>query len=257
MRAVSQHLALERLRSQLIPFERSHTGSIDDKRLSFGITAIDRRLPGGGLLTGSLHEFESAAERHAEGAPMLLVGGLLASTQGTVLWVMPKRDLFAPALAAVGLHPSRLLYAEAGKNVLRTVEEALHHPRLAGVVGELTGRMPMTASRRLQLAAEASGTITFILRQEHYGPATQGKPSNVTAALTRWRIAGVPSCAPIPDAPETPGLPRARWRLDLLRCRGGEPFSWIVEACDAQGRLALVSDAADRPVAPSHLRHAA
>ena len=40
-----------------------------------------------------------------------------------------------------------------------------------------------------------------------------------TAAATRWRIAALPS----PPAPDAPGLGRARWRLDLTRCRSGEP----------------------------------
>jgi protein ImuA len=42
----------------------------------------------------------------------------------------------------------------------------------------------------------------------------------------------------------------------LLRCRGGEPASWIVEACDAQGRLRLAAGVAGRK-APASSRRAA
>ncbi len=42
------------------------------------------------------------------------------------------------------------------------MEEGLRHGGLAGVVGELV-RLPLTPSRRLQLAAEASGVIAFQL----------------------------------------------------------------------------------------------
>ncbi|HEV7876736.1 MAG TPA: damage-inducible protein, partial [Bradyrhizobium sp.] len=40
----------------------------------------------------------------------------------------------------------------------------------------------------------------------------------------------------------------------LLRVKGGEPHSWIVEACDAQGRLALPAALADRPAAAEEPR---
>jgi len=58
-----------------------------------------------------------------------------------------------------------------------------------------------------------------------------------TAAVTRWRVSALPS-HPLP----VPGIGRARWRLELIRCRGGESACFEVEACDAQGRLALPSD---------------
>jgi protein ImuA len=65
-----------------------------------------------------------------------------------------------------------------------------------------------------------------------------------SAAVTRWRIAALPSAPPLPHAPSVPGLGRALWQLELTHCRGGEPGSWIVEACDATGRLALAADVA-------------
>jgi len=58
-----------------------------------------------------------------------------------------------------------------------------------------------------------------------------------TVAVTRWRVSALPS-APLP----VPGIGRARWRLELVRCHGGESACFEVEACDAQGRLALPSD---------------
>ena len=103
---------------------------------------------------------------------------------------------------------------------------------LAAVIGEVT-RLGLTASRRLQLAAEASGVPTLALRR-WWTVAERDLTGLPTAAATRWRIA--PQASP---APPVPGLGRARWQVDLLRCRGGEPRSWILEACDATGRLAL------------------
>ena len=129
------------------------------------------------------------------------------------------------------------------------MEEGLRHAGLAGVVGEVA-RLSMTASRRLQLAAEASGVTAFVIRRWRTLQEAEafGQP---TAAMTRWRITALPS-APLP----VPGIGRARWRLELVRVRGGEGAVWDVEACDAQGRLAVPSDLADRPAAPAEGRDA-
>jgi protein ImuA len=61
--------------------------------------------------------------------------------------------------------------------------------------------------------------------------------------MTRWRVSAMPSSTPLP----VPGVGRARWRLELLRCRGGESAEFEVEACDAQGRLALSAEMIYRP----------
>ncbi len=48
--------------------------------------------------------------------------------------------------------------------MLLAMEEGLRHADLAAVVCEMSGRFGLTASRRLQLAAEASGVTAFALR---------------------------------------------------------------------------------------------
>jgi protein ImuA len=215
--------------------------------------SIDAALPGGGLLPGALHEAAGAGPDTEHGAAAaLFVAGILARQRGSVLWVVEHADLFAPGLAAAGLHPDRVIYAEAGKPdaVLQAMEEGLRQPGLAGVVGEIGGRLTLTASRRLQLAAETSGTVAFALRRsrKHDDPAL-AEPS---AAVTSWRIAALPSPPPLPHAPDTPGLGRQCWRLELVRCRGGgRKTSWIVEACDATGYLGLVADIGDGSAAPA------
>jgi protein ImuA len=225
--------------------------------LPFGVSAIDDHLPGGGLAVGGLHEaMGSGADIQHGAAAALLAAGILARLPGPVLWVLDQPDLFAPALGAVGLHPDRVIYARAARAVLATMEEGLRHGGLAGVVGEVSGRLTLTASRRLQLAAERSGVTCFVLRRHRdHGEAALAEP---TAALTRWRVAALPSPPPLAHSPRTPGLARPRWRLDLARCRGGEPASWIVEASDASGHLHLPADLGDRSrAAPAERRLAA
>src|SRR5882672_952810 len=142
--------------------------------LPFGINAIDQHLPEGGLALGALHEVAGGGNGAIDGAAAaLFTAGIAARTRGRVLWCVTRQDLFAPALALAGLASDRVIYVEAGdeKSVLACFEEGLRHGRLHGglhggfgaVVAEVA-RLSMTASRRLQLAAEGSGAIGIAIR---------------------------------------------------------------------------------------------
>jgi protein ImuA len=131
---------------------------------------------------------------------------------------------------------------EAGdeKAMLACFEEALRHPELGAVVAEI-GHLSMTASWRLQLAAEGSGVIGLALRRwRRQADATEFRQP--TAAMTRWRVSVLPS-TPL----QVSGVGRARRVVELIRCRGGESATFELEACDAKGRLALASTLAYRP----------
>lgn len=210
--------------------------------LPFEVQEIDRRLPGGGLALGALHEVAGGGNGAVDGAAAaLFAAGIAARTRGKVLWVVTRRDLFMPAIAQAGLHPDRMLHLEAGdeKARLACFEEGLRHGGLGAVVAE-TARLGMTVSRRLQLAAESFGTIGIAVRRwrRHTEATDFGLP---TASVTRWRVSVLPS-VPLP----VPGIARARWLLELIRCRAGDSADFEVEACDAKGRIALPSEVADR-----------
>ena len=237
---VGQQTMLADLRHRI---ERLEGGRHRRPSLPFMIAPIDHRLPQGGLGLGALHEMiEAGPAAEFAGSTTLFVAGIAARLKGPVLWCLSRRDLFAPGLVNAGLHPDRVIYAETfrERDVLAVMEEGLREKGLAAVVGEVT-RLGLTASRRLQLAAEHSGVPALALRR-WWTMAEKELTGLPSAAVTRWRISPFTS-----HAPPTPGLGRARWHVELLRCRGGEPHSWIVEACDAKGRLALPADLADRP----------
>jgi len=238
---------LRDLRETIARIERAGPATTS-QALPIGLEPIDRALPAGGLALGALHEAMGPDHEQAAAAT-LFVAGLLTRLPGPVLWVLRQADLFAPGLADVGLTPDRVIFAEAGKDVLPAMEEGLRHGGLASVVGEVAGRLSLVASRRLQLAAEQTGVLAIVLRR---GRGAEGASSTEpTAAMTRWLVTPLPSPPVLEHAPTTPGLGRAHWRLDLLRCRGGEPGSWIVEACDATGCLALVPAFRDGSAAPA------
>ncbi|MGL4638081.1 MAG: ImuA family protein [Beijerinckiaceae bacterium] len=226
--------------------QRLETGAVRDRSvLPFGVSDIDQRLPNGGLALGSLHEAAGGGEGALHGAAAaLFMAGIAARTTGKVLWCVTKADLFAPALAQVGLGPNRVIYVEAGdeKTVLACFEEGLRHGGLGAVVAEVA-HLSMTASRRLQLAAESSGSIGLAIRRwrRQREAADFGQP---TASVTRWRVTALPSLA-LP----VPGVGRARWQLELIRCRAGECADFVVEACDAKGSLAMP----DSFAIPDHL----
>lgn len=238
---------LAALREEISAIERSAPQGDGRTVLPFGIAEVDGRLAAGGLLP-ALHEAAPASPAPGDDAAAILflaaLGGgfsrARAGGTGQVLWALARRDLFAPGLALAGLGSERLLYAECRDDaeVLAVVEEGVRHGGLAAVIGEVA-RAELAATRRLQLAAEEGGTAALLLRRwRKTGADPLGSPS---AAMTRWRIACAPA-APLPHA----GIGRARWRVELARQRGGPAHSWLLEAPDAEARLALPAPPRDR-----------
>jgi protein ImuA len=256
--------------------------------LPFGVAAIDRALPGGGLARGALHEIlgvdgdeedgalaaafaahilghltrpptspSRSLKRQGSSLSSLKGGGEGRGEVGVVLWCLPRPDLYGPGLAAYGLDPGRVVLARVARDaeILWAMEEGLRAPGIVAVVGEV-GSLPMVASRRLQLSAERSGIMAFLLRRWRDGGQAARERALPNAAVTRWRIAALPSRPSLDE----PGVGNPRWRVELLRCRGGEPASWEMpawempawemEVPDATDHVSLAAALADRPAAP-------
>jgi protein ImuA len=204
--------------------------------LSFGVPDIDRRLPGGGLSFGSTHEIAGGGADAVAGAvSALFTAGIVARTSGPVIWCLTRTDLFAPGLGQAGLDLNRVIFVESDneEGVLDSAETALRFGGIAAVVAEVV-RLPMIASRRMQLAAEQTGTMGLIIRRwRRQSEATDyGQP---TASSTRWRVQSLPS-----EELPVPGVGRPRWNVELLRARAGESFDIEVGACDGDGRMSAI-----------------
>jgi protein ImuA len=238
------------LREHIRRIERS--AATAHRVLPFGIAAIDRALPGDGLARGALHEIMGTGGDEEDGAlAAAFAAHILGRLMGVVLWCLPRPDLYGPGLAAHGLDSGRVVLVRASRDaeILWAMEEGLRAPGIVAVVGEV-GSLPMVASRRLQLAAERSGITAFLLRRWREGGQAARERALPNAAVTRWRIAALPS-RPLRDEP---GVGHPRWRVELLRCRGGEPASWEMaaremEVPDATDHVSLASALADRPAA--------
>ena len=223
--------------------------------LPLGLAGIDRALPGGGLRRGCLHELHGAPRQAAAlGFAVALLGRLMAAA-GHAVWIGPRDELFAPGLAALGLAPERLIVVRARgarPPCLWALEEALRSPGLVAALAEVE-RLDLTASRRLQLAAEAQGVTALLLRP----------PLAAGAGRRRARpppAGGSPHCRRPAGAGRALGPPR--WRVELLRCRGGRTGVWQVgwreegwhEIADP---VLVAADARDRPAAQAGPRSAA
>jgi protein ImuA len=186
-------------------------GGIRGAVCPLGLPAVDAVLPWGGLPRGVLHEVAGGAGDGAAVGFAAALAGRLAGAGGVLLWCRSRAARqesglpHGPGLAAFGLAAARLILVEAKRpaEVLWAMEEGLRSAALAVVVGEAAAA-DLSASRRLQLAAEACGATALLLRI--------GQRGGASAALTRWHIAAEPG-----------GLLRPAWQVRLLRCRGGMP----------------------------------
>ena len=208
----------------------------------FGAAGVDAALPWGGLPAGCLHEVAGAPGDGA--AAVGFAVALLVRLGGTapVLWCRragfddEHGSLYAPGLQEFGFDPGRLVLvrADTAAGALWAMEEGLRHGGFAAVVGE-AGDPGAAESRRLQLAAEASGIPALLLGTQSRG---------LSVAVTRWQVASAPA-----------GRPGA-WRVELARCRGAAPDSWTLEWRYAAGSFAVAAGLRDGPAEPQRTQMA-
>jgi len=195
-------------------------------RFALGVTELDRAL-GGGLASARLHELWPAAADDAPTATgfTLLLALKAAGNQGAIVWIEQQGKqgrVYPPGLAELGIDPARILFVNAPdeKSLLRAAGDVVRSPAPGATVIAPAGParlLDLTASRRLTLFAEASGTTAILLRT--------ADPHAPSAATTRWRLAAARSRALDANAPGSPAF-----ALDLLRQRGGAPsYGWTLE----------------------------
>jgi protein ImuA len=182
--------------------------------LPLGMAPVDRVLPEGGLPLAGVHEIRG--DTAATGFCAALLARLQAGDDRPVLWLARRDDLYMPGLARFGLKAGTVLTVSGiarDADMLWAIEEALACGGLSAVVGELRAA-DFTASRRLQLAAEAGGVTCLLLGETDRGGAA--------TALSRWQVTSMPSL------PDGSGVGWPCWRVELSRCRNGRPAAWTV-----------------------------
>jgi protein ImuA len=231
---------------------RGGHGRAQDNVAPFGIAEIDRLLPHGGLDRGALHAVLAGDSRDMPAA-LGFAAGLAARLTGSragagpILWV-GRMDtggvglgdfggLYGPGLMSMGLDPDRLILARVRRqdDMLWALEQGLACPDLAAVVGEVDPAAPLslTAARRLQLAAAASGVPALLVG----GHA--GREDGLVAAVTRWCVASARS-----HEEDMASLPALAPRFEVaLSARGARPGHWRLDW--RAGRFSL----SERPAA--------
>jgi protein ImuA len=234
---------LQELRAQLQILEKGAAGARTP--LVFGLPVLDRHL-GGGLPRGCLHEVAGTVDDGAALGFCTALAGRLAAER-PVLWCQPDFDLYAPGLAALGLDPARLVVVTARRPADRlwAMEEGLRCQALAAAVIELDD-LDITAGRRLQLAAEASGVTGVVLHPDGLRTAT------ASVAVTRWTVTSSAGHG----VHRSKWLGPSCWQVELRRCRGGRPGRWLIEWTeggwrDATGDVAMAAALRDRPDPPA------
>src|SRR6202521_2868918 len=232
----------------------SHSATYRPDRMALGHADADATLQGG-LALGAMHEV-FAAGRHSAAATGFVTGLMgRAAARRPLVWIrqdfaeIESGALSMSGLAELGLDPRLLVTVRAADvdTALRTAADAFACDALGAVVLEVWGearQLDLVASRKLTLAAQASGVTGLLLRL-----AAEPQPST---AETRWivRAAHSPPAAPL--------MPAAAWGApvfdaQLVRNRHGPVGRWIMEwKCDE--RLFEKPAAYPQPVAaaPAH-----
>lgn len=226
-------------------------GSLPARSWRLGVDALDYALPEAGLASDGLHEATGETAPDGPSAAAFLAALLArAGRRGTVLVCQSRAAaarfgrLHGPGWRDLGLAPGDLtiLDVRRERDAFWAMEEGLRCGALSAVLAEVEGAAPV-ASRRLALAAREGGTPGLLLRHDGFVPAS--------AARTRWRVTALPGGADALDE-TAPGPPR--WRLALVRSRGGRPATCDVEWNRETGNFRMVAALADRPSATGALR---
>jgi protein ImuA len=225
-------------------------------RVALGHAGADAMLRGG-LTVAAVHEV--FAEGHQSGAATGFIAGLAGriAARRPLVWVrqdfseIESGALSMSGLCELGLDPRHVVSVRAADvdSALRSAADALACDALGCVVLEVWGearQLDLVASRKLTLAAQASGVTALLLRL-----AATPIPST---AETRWIVRAAHS---------PPGSVFSAWGApmfdaNLVRNRHGPVGRWIMEwKCDEC--LFVEPSAYPQPVAatPAHRPHQA
>ncbi|MBS1038637.1 ImuA family protein [Gluconobacter cerinus] len=221
--------AVARLREQVRRLERRDLSHSHSDTLATGHSAVDAHL-GGGLKTGSLHDF-LISDPLEIGASLAMLLPILQEGRGPVFWISDT----PAALNACGLHQSgvsldHLVCIETDPaSLLAVAEDVLRGPERALAVISGSQVPSLKEIRRLNLAVEASGNTGFFLRS---APLTRAPGKDPCACATRWRIVSHPSSPRFFPGLAMPLPGSRRLSAALLRVRGGRPAHWILNCTD-------------------------
>lgn len=218
---------------------------------------VDHAL-GGVLRRGVIHEWFGEADDHSPPHAVLIHLAQRAArsnehVQGgdgqRIIWI--GRSCWPHPRALVRNENRDLLnrsvFVDPSDEAARlwAIDHALRSAAITAVIADGHG-IDMAQSRRLQLAAEAGGTLALIARPPH-------ELDQLSAAFTRWRVSACVNRAEGEGGTgggTARGGDRPRWTIELLRCKGMRPSEarpcWVLELDRAKGIVSVPADVGDR-----------
>jgi protein ImuA len=223
---------LARLRGSIERIE-AHAGASAPARVALGHADADATLQGG-LAPAAVHEVFSEGRQSAAATGFIAGFAGRVTARRPLVWIrqdfaeIESGALSMAGLAELGLDPRGVVTVRAADvdAALRTAADALACDALGAVVLEVWGearQFDLVASRKLTLAAQASGVTGLLLRV-----AAQPQPST---AETRWIVRAAHSPPAATSMPAAWGTPV--FDAQLVRNRHGPVGRWIMEwKCD-------------------------
>ena len=211
----------------------AHGAACGLRKVPLGHAEADASLQGG-LALGAVHEVFAEAGRQSAVATGFVAGlaGRVAARR-PVVWIrqdfteVEAGTVSMSGLAELGLDPRRLVTVRAADidHALRTAADAIVCDAVGVVVLEVWGeakQLDLVASRKLTLAAQASGATGLMLR-------LAAEPRASTAE-SRWIVRAAHS-PPASHPSSAWGAPL--FEAQLVRNRHGPTGRWIMEwKCD-------------------------
>jgi len=215
--------------------------------LSFGISEVDASLPQGGLNAGAIHEWTletelSIQKKHCWFSPLLplssfvpqaLVSGGLAVWVGKRCWLSPH-TLERVVGKELDWKKNCLFINPPNANKrLWTIIQLIRSSAVRIIIAD-GEKLPLLATRRLQLAVKDKNCFLFLVRPPW-------ELELLSTAQTKWRISPAPSESELPH-----------WKLELIRCRSlASVKKWFIEwVKDENGKtysLRLSPNVVNRP----------
>jgi protein ImuA len=232
-------------------------GVLQPRRVALGHAEADAALQGG-LAVGAVHEVFAEAGRQSAAATGFVAGlaGRVAPRR-PLLWIrqdfceLEAGALSMSGLNELGLDPRCLVTVRAADidAALRASADALACDALGAVVLEVWGetqKLDLVASRRLTLAAQASGVTALVLRV--------AATPNPSTAETRWIMRAAPS----PPSASWCAWGAPLFDVELVRNRHGLNGRWIMEwKCDECLFTEPAADSQPLAATPAHRPHQA
>jgi cell division inhibitor SulA len=196
-----------------------------EQTVTSGFVELDRALPGGGWPQSALTELLLDGEGIGELRLLLPALAHLAQGGESIVLIAPPHLPHAPAFAAAGIDPGRMIVVAAAEDKHRWwAAEQVLRAQSAGVLLFWPGSLAEQRLRRLQVAAQEGETLAFVF-------ASTARAAQPSPAPLRIRLSPVGT----------------RLRVDVFKRRGGvmsAPLLLDMEGLSFRAQREICSSAA-------------